>query len=199
MSDSVLFFLKDIPINITGWESKFPNLTEQQSYVDKDFEVLGAEAVNFFKSIDLEPCFGIIWSWPYKQNEKLNYHIDPVTKDGVVLGDLVSMNFLLAGDSGLTEFISIDKTKEIDSDFFTKKMNLTYRKFENTGTPDHTYILTKDRPSIMRIDVPHRVNTNNISPNQCRWSYSLRFYVNSVAADWESCLHRLSNHLILKE
>ena len=48
----------------------------------------------------------------------------------------------------------------------------------------------------MRIDVPHRVNTNNISPNQCRWSYSLRFFVDKKPATWESCVHRLADHIL---
>ena len=50
MTDRVLYFLKDIPNNISGWEEKFPNLTQQQSYIDTDFKILGSDAVDFFKS-----------------------------------------------------------------------------------------------------------------------------------------------------
>jgi len=199
MTDRVLYFLKDIPNNISGWEEKFPNLTQQQSYIDTDFKILGSDAVDFFKSKGLTPCFGIVWSWPYLQNKELYYHTDQWIDDngGITFGDLISMNFLLAGDSGLTEFTSFDKTTEIDSSFYSKNVKFNYRKFDSSAEPDSTYILTKDRPSIMRIDVPHRVNTNNIDPNRCRWSYSLRFYVDNKPANWESCISRLSEHLIL--
>lgn len=198
MNDRVLYYLKNIPSNITGWESKFPNLTEQQSYIDKDFSLLGADAVDFFRSKGLIPVFGIVWSWPYRQNEELYYHTDQwYHTDGTILsGDVVAMNFLLSGDSGLTEFVPFDKTTEIDPSFYSKKVKFNYRKFDGSSVPDNTYILTKDKPTIMRIDVPHRVNTNNIDPNQCRWSYSLRFNVGEKAADWESCINRLSEHLI---
>jgi hypothetical protein len=198
MTDRVLYFLKNIPNNIAGWEEKFPNLTQQQSYIDKDFSILGAEAVNFFKSKGLTPIFGIIWSWPYRQNQELFYHTDQWIdeKGGITSGDVVSMNFLLAGDSGRTEFVSFEKTTEMNSSFYSKKVKFNYRKFDGSSDPDNTYILTKDKPSIMRIDVPHRVNTNDIQPDQCRWSYSLRFNVGKNAADWETCIDRLSDHLI---
>lgn len=198
MTDRVLYFLKNIPNNIAGWENKFPNLTQQQSYIDKDFAVLGEEAVNFFKAKGLTPVFGIVWSWPYRQNHELYYHTDQWHdgKGGIMSGDVVAMNFLLAGDPGLTEFVSFDKTTEIDPSFFSKKVNFNYRKFDGTSPPDNSYVLTKDTPTIMRIDVPHRVNTNDIRPDQCRWSYSLRFNVGKNAADWQSCLDRLSDHLV---
>ena len=196
MTDRVLYFLKNIPNNISGWEDKFPNLTEQQSYIDKDFSILGEEAVNFFESKGLTPVYGIVWSWPYRQNHNLNYHTDQwYNENNVLCGAAVSMNFLLAGDSGLTVFVSFEKTTELDQ-FFSKKINFNYRKFIGFSEPENTYVLTKDKPSIMRIDVPHRVNTNNINPDQCRWSYSLRFSVGKNAADWQACVDRLSDHLI---
>lgn len=105
MDQKYFYYLKDIRFTTKNWRSLFVDLTKQQSYLDLKCQFLSEETWNFFNNKGLFPVTGIIWSWPYGQNRKLYYHTDLTYVNGVFNGDFVSCNFLLQGDSGLTEFV----------------------------------------------------------------------------------------------
>lgn len=168
------YYLENIPFKLHEWRMLVTDFDKQQSIIDKGAKHISETTRNFFVTRGILPSFGILWSWPKNQNPSMTYHTDAdIDKNGVVyVTDYCSINFLLDGDGGITEFISIDKATEIGKIFNSDKVNLRYRLFENIE-PEYKAYLTYNNPIMMRTDVPHRVNTNDIT--KTRWTYSLRF------------------------
>lgn len=170
------YYLENIPFSLVEWRSLVNDFNKQQSIIDKGANRISETTRNFFTIRGILPSFGILWSWPKNQNPSMTYHTDAdIDKNGTVfVTDYCSINFLLDGDGGTTEFISIDKVKEIGKIYNNDKVKLRYRMFENVESEYKAY-LTPVNPIMMRTDVPHRVNTNDIT--KTRWTYSLRFSI----------------------
>jgi len=195
------YYLNNIPFELNDWRSIITDFDIQQSHIDKGANRISKLTRQFFIDQGIIPTFGILWSWPKNQNESMTYHTDAdVDKDGkIYVTDYCSINFLLDGDGGVTEFISIDKTKEIGKIYNSGKVNLRYRLFENIE-PEYKAYISTNQPIMMRTDVPHRVNTNDIT--KTRWTYSLRFSIkqNDVLqkARIENLILSLKNYICYK-
>jgi hypothetical protein len=169
---------------IDSWKDKIGN-EEVFLYHDADCLLLKQDIRDLFLSTNLGPIVGNLWSWKMDTIPKF-YHTD-VTKNGVKFNGAI--NWLISGSPGITEW----SYTALDTPVGEANSNHPFKKYGNTSswwgsqdTPsDFSSVL--DKPMLIKINVPHRVNT--IGEVGHRISYSLRFKNNP---DWETVLEKLS-------
>jgi hypothetical protein len=163
------------------------NNPSQQMFYDKGCNLLSTETFDFFKSIELTPLWGFIWSWTNK--EKCSYHVDEsLTTTNGVYG---AINILLEGDAAILEWADPSKFHHTES----MNKQTTFIKYHGDVIPDDSVSLSNEYMTLVNVSIPHRINTSSIINR--RWSYSMRFCVKeNLSPSWEYLLNRLKNYIV---
>ena len=116
---SPFYYLKNVPFYLSDWRTSIDDFDRQQSVIDYGAKLLSDVSKDFFLKHQITPYYGIIWSWPKNQNQSMTYHTDADKDENgkVHITDYCSINFLLDGDGGITEFVSMGSTNEVGDIF----------------------------------------------------------------------------------
>ena len=169
---------------IDNWREKVPNSEKVFLYSDHGCELMKPELKKIFSDRGLTPFIGNLWSWEPNNIPKF-YHTDQKVKEGVKILTC-AVNWLIYGKPGITEWSYSALAEEID---MGDRGNSYGTDSQWWGTkqsvPEYSAIL--NRPMLIKVNVPHRVNTTGV--DEYRISYSLRF---AYKPDWEHVLNNLS-------
>jgi hypothetical protein len=202
-----------MPIKIDSrWKDKFPVIDEttRLHYGDTGCTLLSDSTRYYFQTaLKMPAVFGLLWSWPnsYDINE---YHIDNYSQTGGKLDEKdmykFSMNVLLQGSRGKTEWANMDNCTAIVEDtqieLRDSEEKATGYRGSSTGLfydrePDWSTSIMPGYPMMMDVQVPHRVNKDKEGP--MRWTYSIRFKKPDMSQyTWEEAVEKLK-HLELPE
>jgi hypothetical protein len=168
---------------VTDWTRYIDNPEKIFLHIDQGGNYLLPEVKEFFLDLGLVPKRGNLWS-------RDPFNVPPYHTDQKQDCELFAINWLLSGESGITEW-SIKALKYKIEQNQQPLLDKTDPQFwgDPVMVPDFSAVL--DRPMMIRTDIPHRVNT--LKNSTWRISYSLRFEDNP---SWEAGLEKLKNYII---
>lgn len=184
-ADSLPYRYLDLPNNplVADWMKYVENANAVFLHMDHGGTYLRPEIKDLFSNLGLIPKRGNLWSRPPFSVPM--YHTDQ-KKDC----ELFAINWLLLGDPGITEWSFKALNHKIEN--FELRLNKETSP-QLWGDPSLSADISAvlDKPMMIKTNIPHRVNTNNI--NTWRISYSLRFKTNPT---WEYGLEQLKKYII---
>jgi len=186
MNDSPYRFLQINANPLVDNYAQGKNLKSLFTYSDYDCKLLKSEIRNFFLERNLYPEIANLWT--HMPNSVPDfYHTDRVKQIDQPNIE-VAVNWLLDGEPGITQWSHAAINHKIKSGGIPK-----------SGVPTDWYVkhcaaefsAVLDRPMLIRVDVPHIVDTTGT--NTYRLSYSLRF---KGDPSWEYCLEQLKDVIL---
>jgi hypothetical protein len=159
------------------------NPTEGFVYTDFGCNLLKPELKQFFIDRKLEPIFGNLWAREPNYCPTF-YHTDQIKSPKTVK---CAINWLLSGEPGITEW-SHEADNYPGGPGAAKYVGTLTDWFDGDIKPSFVAVL--DRPMLIQVDVPHRVNT--LGTNTLRMSYSLRF---KDHPSWDYCVAALNEFI----
>ena len=183
----------DINFEVTDeWRSLVPNGEYDKKHVilDSGARYLTDDTRYFFECAGITPAFGYVWSWPRLKSSLKSqvYHTD---FPQVVAQ--VAINYLIQGDPGITEWKEYGELESLGMKNFPKE-GYQVDEYIGDGSPGIRASLT-DIPMMAKIDVPHRVLTQQIT--NTRWTYSLRMRDrrNNEFLTWKNAVQYLKHYI----
>lgn len=159
--------------------------TKSFVFNDVGCNLLKPELKQFFINFGLEPSAGNLWGRTPNFCPAY-YHTDQIKVTGK---DTVkcAVNWLLSGEPGVTEWSYA--AENFSSGCGTATYLETPANWYWPLDPEFTAVL--DKPMLIRVDVPHRVNTLGVTT--LRISYSLRF---KNHPNWDRCVSALKGFTV---
>jgi hypothetical protein len=161
------------------------NPTKSFVYTDLGCDLLKPELKQFFIDRKLEPELGNLWA--REPNFcPASYHTDQIKSQGNKTVKC-AINWLLSGEPGITEW-SHEAKNYFCGNGAAAYLGTLADWYDGYVKPSFVAVL--DRPMLIQVDVPHRVNTLGV--NTLRISYSLRF---KNHPDWDYCVAALNEFI----
>lgn len=159
--------------------------TKSFVYTDFGCNLLKPELKQVFKDRKLEPELGNLWAREPNFCPPC-YHTDQLKSQGKETVKC-SINWLLSGDPGVTEWSVKAKDYYYGNG---SAMHLGTSADWYNGDIASDFVAVLDRPMLIQVDVPHRVNTEGF--DTLRISYSLRF---KHHPNWDFCVSALKDFI----
>jgi hypothetical protein len=171
---------------IDSWREKVPDFKKVFLYSDQGCNLLKPELKQIFLNCGLNPFMGNLWSWEPNNIPKF-YHTDQKVKPGIKRLEC-SLNWLVQGEPGITEwsYSALDKV----SIGLKGNSYKTDAEWWGTRTTPSEFSAILNKPMLIRVDVPHRVNTTGVM--DYRISYSVRF---ENKPNWLEVIDKLKDYI----
>jgi hypothetical protein len=159
-----------------------------KSFVYTDFgcKLLKPDLKQFFVDLKLEPELGNLWAREPNFCPPC-YHTDQLKSQGKEIVKC-AINWLLSGEPGITEWSHKAKNYYYGNG---AAMYLGTSADWYNGSIGSDFVAVLDKPMLIQVDVPHRVNTLGV--DTLRISYSLRF---KNHPDWDHCVSALQDFIV---
>jgi hypothetical protein len=156
------------------------------TYSDKGCRLLKPEIKDFFISKNLIPEVANLWTRP-PNTLPMYYHTDRVRVPGEPNIE-VAVNWLLDGEPGITQWCYSALDHKVVAGGLPES-GIRSDWYGRDFPPEFNAVLKE--PMLIRVDVPHIVNT--IGTSTWRLSYSLRFKDDPT---WDYCLEQLKDIIL---
>ena len=167
MNNDLPFYFLNIDFSISDdWKKISKNVNmDRVVHVDENASLLGKQTRQIINEAGIDISFAYVWSWP--QSEIPEYHTD--APYGVAQS---AINTLLQGDSAVTQWIRPENAVRYSSHTEPGVQEGAVLWRSKSGVPDFKLSLSPNKPVLIRLDIPHVVDTTNVK--QLRWCYSIR-------------------------